>query len=118
VPGASAGPPTVNNNVANTPTQTPANTQTQNDEGQVKGLIEGETGVQGQGGSQGGGGGQGGGQVLAQTDTGEESGSGQSTRGSQPAELASTGVNTGALALIGALCVAGSLLLFRRRRTA
>ena len=33
-------------------------------------------------------------------------------------ELASTGFNLGGLALIGALCVAASILLFRRRKTA
>jgi LPXTG-motif cell wall-anchored protein len=107
----------VNNDVTNTPTQTQATAPSPTDQGEVKGEVES---VQGQGGSQGGGGGGGegvAGQEFAQTDTGEESGSGQ-TAGNQPAELASTGVNIGALLLIGAVCVAGSLLLFRRRRTA
>jgi LPXTG-motif cell wall-anchored protein len=110
---------TVNNNVVNTQTQTQTqsqpNTQTQNqsNEGQVQGQVESESGVQGDQGEQGGGGG---GREFAQTDTGEQETA--QARGSQPAELASTGVNTGALALIGALCVAASLLLFRRRRTA
>jgi LPXTG-motif cell wall-anchored protein len=115
---------TVNNNVVNTQTQsqtqtntqTQANTQTQSNQGQVKGEVESVQGVQGNQGEKGGGGG---GREFAQTDTGEESsGSGQSAAGNQPAELASTGVNTGALAFIGALCVVASLLLFRRRRTA
>ena len=39
-------------------------------------------------------------------------------RGASRSELASTGVNAGALALIGALCIGASLLLFRRRHAA
>lgn len=57
---------------------------------------------------------------LAQAETEDEgsAGGGQSTAArSQPAQLASTGVNVGALALIGALCIGASLLLFRRRGT-
>ena len=84
----------------------------------MKGQVESESGVQGVEEQGGGGGGVGGGQEFAQTDTGEESSRPRQAQGGQPAELASTGVNTGALALIGALCVAASLLLFRRRRTA
>ena len=53
---------------------------------------------------------------VAQVDTGEQTA--QSTQGSQPSELASTGVNAGALALIGAFCIGASLLLFRRRHAA
>jgi LPXTG-motif cell wall-anchored protein len=63
-----------------------------------------------------------GGPELAQAETEDEEsaggGGGQSTVGGQPAALASTGVNVGALALIGALCIGASLLLFRRRGTA
>jgi LPXTG-motif cell wall-anchored protein len=111
-PGAPVGPVTVNNQVTNNITQTQTQTQSQapSVEGQVKGETESVKGEEAQGG--------GGGREVAQVDTGEESVETAQAQGGQPAELASTGVNTGALALVGALCVAASLLLFRRRRSA
>ena len=83
----------------------------------MQGQVESEAGAQGEQG--GGGGGGGGGREVAQVEREEGVQVAQAAAGEQPAELAQTGgVNTGALVLIGVLCVAASLLLFRRRRTA
>jgi LPXTG-motif cell wall-anchored protein len=114
---AAPGPVTgqVNSNITNTVTTqitnqvttnvTPTPVQVKSQAGSLgEGAVRGE---QAQGGP---------GPEVAQVETGQQGG--QPTQGRQPAELASTGVNAGALALIGALCIGASLLLFRRRHAA
>ena len=76
--------------------------------------MTGEGGVLGQGGESG--------PETAQTTPSEQGGTaaagGQSGTQSQPAELASTGFNVVPLLLVGAICIAASILLFRRRTSA